>query len=65
MADKFTVSTQDDISDKAYIQDKDLRVGQTIQIYGRKILVCVCVCVSESASASAFLKSQYFPLPKP
>jgi hypothetical protein len=32
----------DDISDKAYIQDKDLRVGQTIQIYNRKVLLYAC-----------------------
>jgi hypothetical protein len=32
----------DDISDKAYIRDRDLRVGQTIQVYGRKILLYGC-----------------------
>jgi hypothetical protein len=32
----------DDISDKSYIRDRDLRVGQTIHIYGRKILLYGC-----------------------
>jgi len=32
----------DDVSDRAYIQDKDLQVGQTIHIYGRKILLYSC-----------------------
>ena len=32
----------DDLSDKTYIQDRDLRVGKTIQVYGRNILLYGC-----------------------
>eukprot|EP00286_Rhodomonas_abbreviata_P009235 CAMPEP_0181324586 /NCGR_PEP_ID=MMETSP1101-20121128/20444_1 /TAXON_ID=46948 /ORGANISM="Rhodomonas abbreviata, Strain Caron Lab Isolate" /LENGTH=645 /DNA_ID=CAMNT_0023432783 /DNA_START=141 /DNA_END=2078 /DNA_ORIENTATION=+ len=34
--------SQDDVSDKVYIRDMDLQVGETIEVYGRKIMLYGC-----------------------